>query len=466
MKKRIYIFLAFALLLSGCASISKMRASHHIKAAEKYLLEEDYEQAIIALNKAIELEPKNVDNYLLLAEAYQRDGQLNKSKSVLKKIKRFDDLTDEEIAKYNALNMKFVYKDILTNFYNTRKIGGSIDFDGTISEDYENTYLFKIVDVTGDGIEEIIIYRKSNEEPVDAQGKKGDLFIYKVIEDKAVEIDNIFISKDKREIFFTDSSHVNISGDLSSIQGYYLYYTYNDDISEYQYNEEEPSLSELQQKKVVFDSDSIDTVLNIENIDTEIENMEIVDPDDMYVPDDNKDVDINNVKSLYKEVLYREYNFDGYDYEAKSYVTGSAYQFALKDVTGDGVDDLILRIDNAHNYQDSFAIYSVVNGKAYSILNKSGLCSDIIIFEDNSTLITNGGHNYIDYITSAPYPYDYYLYNSNISRFVEEKEGSLDYYGNITNYEYLNNVIKKSPKLTGDDINIDITPENIEKMIK
>ena len=107
-KENIYIFLAFALLLSGCASISKMRASHHIKAAEKYLLEEDYEQAIIALNKAIELEPKNVDNYLLLAEAYQRDGQLNKSKSVLKKIKRFDDLTDEEIAKYNALNMKFV----------------------------------------------------------------------------------------------------------------------------------------------------------------------------------------------------------------------------------------------------------------------------------------------------------------------------------------------------------------------
>jgi hypothetical protein len=25
--------------------------------------------------------------------------------------------------------------------------------------------------------------------------------------------------------------------------------------------------------------------------------------------------------------------------------------------------------------------------------------------------------------------------------------------------------IKKSPKLTGDDINIDITPENIEKML-
>ena len=83
MKKRLLIFLLFiATLLSGCSSISKMRASHHIKAAEKYLLEEDYEQAIIALNKAIELEPKNVDNYLLLAEAYQRDivAQLSRQK--------------------------------------------------------------------------------------------------------------------------------------------------------------------------------------------------------------------------------------------------------------------------------------------------------------------------------------------------------------------------------------------------
>ena len=44
MRKRIYISWAFAVLLSGCSSISKMRASHNIKVAEKYLLEEDYEK--------------------------------------------------------------------------------------------------------------------------------------------------------------------------------------------------------------------------------------------------------------------------------------------------------------------------------------------------------------------------------------------------------------------------------------
>ena len=50
---------------------------------------------------------------------------------------------------------------------------------------------------------------------------------------------------------------------------------------------------------------------------------------------------------------------------------------------------------------------------------------------------------------------------SSISRFILEKED----YNNI-NDEYLNNIIKKSPKLTGADVNIEITPENIENMLK
>ncbi|GMO02544.1 hypothetical protein LSA36186_07930 [Lachnoanaerobaculum sp. JCM 36186] len=41
MRKRIYIFGAFAVLLNGCSSISKMRTSNNLKAEEKYLLEED-----------------------------------------------------------------------------------------------------------------------------------------------------------------------------------------------------------------------------------------------------------------------------------------------------------------------------------------------------------------------------------------------------------------------------------------
>jgi len=44
MRKRIYIFWAFAVLLSEYSSISKMRTSNNIKAEEKYLLEEDYEK--------------------------------------------------------------------------------------------------------------------------------------------------------------------------------------------------------------------------------------------------------------------------------------------------------------------------------------------------------------------------------------------------------------------------------------
>ena len=61
MRKRIYIFWAFAVLLSEYSSISKMRTSNNIKAEEKYLLEEDYEKQIKVLNRAIKLENENAN---------------------------------------------------------------------------------------------------------------------------------------------------------------------------------------------------------------------------------------------------------------------------------------------------------------------------------------------------------------------------------------------------------------------
>ena len=49
-----------------------MRASVQLKSAKKYLLSEDYEKAIVRLNKAIKIEPKNVESYILLVDTYQK----------------------------------------------------------------------------------------------------------------------------------------------------------------------------------------------------------------------------------------------------------------------------------------------------------------------------------------------------------------------------------------------------------
>ena len=46
------------------------RLSRALDLGQKYLLEEDYEQAIVAFNKVIEIEPMNADAYVGKAEAY------------------------------------------------------------------------------------------------------------------------------------------------------------------------------------------------------------------------------------------------------------------------------------------------------------------------------------------------------------------------------------------------------------
>jgi len=72
MKKFILpLVLVFSVVLTGCANIKSMRVNAQMKSAQKYLLEEDYEKAIVKLEKTIAIDPKNVDAYILLAKAYQ-----------------------------------------------------------------------------------------------------------------------------------------------------------------------------------------------------------------------------------------------------------------------------------------------------------------------------------------------------------------------------------------------------------
>ena len=56
-----------------------------MSTAQKYLIENQYEQAIAEFNKVIEIEPMNVDAYLGLAEAYVGIGDTDKAIEVLEK---------------------------------------------------------------------------------------------------------------------------------------------------------------------------------------------------------------------------------------------------------------------------------------------------------------------------------------------------------------------------------------------
>lgn len=87
MKKLISTIIALVILLtlSGCGNTQKANWSEHLEAGQKFLLDGNYEQAIIEFNKVIEIEPRNVDAYLGLADAYVAQGDYEKAIEVLEK---------------------------------------------------------------------------------------------------------------------------------------------------------------------------------------------------------------------------------------------------------------------------------------------------------------------------------------------------------------------------------------------
>jgi tetratricopeptide (TPR) repeat protein len=87
MKRTLLLIAALALLLTPLASCSKpaqpLTAAELLDLGEKYLLELDYEQAIVQFTKLIEIEPKNSRAYTGLAEAYTALGRTDKAIGIL-----------------------------------------------------------------------------------------------------------------------------------------------------------------------------------------------------------------------------------------------------------------------------------------------------------------------------------------------------------------------------------------------
>ena len=101
--KRIKIMFVLALvgiLLIGCKS-KEARVQEQLDLGSKYMAELDYESAIVALNKAIKIDPKNVDAYKMLAEVYEKSGRLDDARATLEKVLDLDDLSSENKDEIN-----------------------------------------------------------------------------------------------------------------------------------------------------------------------------------------------------------------------------------------------------------------------------------------------------------------------------------------------------------------------------
>lgn len=71
--KKVFIYLLLCIMLSGCSKSVEQQVAEQLELGQKYLSEMEYEQAIVAFDKVISLNPKVWEAYIGIANAY--DGQ-------------------------------------------------------------------------------------------------------------------------------------------------------------------------------------------------------------------------------------------------------------------------------------------------------------------------------------------------------------------------------------------------------
>ncbi|GMO02545.1 hypothetical protein LSA36186_07940 [Lachnoanaerobaculum sp. JCM 36186] len=98
--KLIFILILVGMLLIGCKS-KETRVQEQLDLGSKYMAELDYESAIVALNKAIKIDPKNVDAYKMLAEVYEKSGRLDDARATLEKMLDLNDLSSKNKNEIN-----------------------------------------------------------------------------------------------------------------------------------------------------------------------------------------------------------------------------------------------------------------------------------------------------------------------------------------------------------------------------
>ena len=450
MKKRYFIGLMFgAVLLTGCSGISSTIADMQMKSAKKSMESENYDKAIKKLKRAVSIQKKNVDAYIMLADAYVKAGEQKEAEDTIDKLRDLDDvrLSGKQEEKVCLLDSKRIYSDILSNFYKTGIIGDDDELyfysyvneiDSLDSDKVLNYYYFTLADITGDGQDEIIISKK------DRDGSSEYIKPFKLIKGKAVRI-GLFSAP----VIFADNGNAveyynsSDNGDLNVLGLNYSIVRYMKLDKDSQSKEIEETKQLIADNKVILSSDDIVNRVNPDRIKEAVDAMEVPDIDDMDVGEDNKNSGNKNSKNEDYKELYRKQLADTIDSDDKN-----KYWFKLADITGDNRDELIIK--NLYDESNYYVkIFSVVDGKLYIYAYDRG---DLFrVFDDNSILL---GTEY----SEDSKQFIYYKYNRDISRLYMEKtgeyrEGDLD---------YVNKLLEKKAKLTLDDINTELTYDNID----
>ncbi|MDH7578604.1 MAG: tetratricopeptide repeat protein [Bacillota bacterium] len=103
----IILFIVAILLLNGCSQSAGSKVTKQLELAVKYLAESKFEEAILAYQEVIKIDPKNVMAYKGLSVAYSLQGKLDKAEQALK-----DGLAKVEDTKQLKLAMAGVLTDL------------------------------------------------------------------------------------------------------------------------------------------------------------------------------------------------------------------------------------------------------------------------------------------------------------------------------------------------------------------
>ena len=90
------VALLVMVFLTGCAKSTAAQLKEQLELGQNYLLEMNYEEAVVAFSKAIELDPKSLEAYEGLANVYIAQGQYDEAYAVLGQ-------AEENIAEENLI---------------------------------------------------------------------------------------------------------------------------------------------------------------------------------------------------------------------------------------------------------------------------------------------------------------------------------------------------------------------------
>ena len=181
MKRKVALITIIAILLTMLTACAKPEAqlsvTELLDLGEKYLLEMNYEQAVVQFLKVIEIEPKNPRGYTGAAEAYVGLGQMDKAIAVLRQGQ--EQLPDdpeimEKMSELSNADYERIYTEYMESTQWQDEYEPQDEYESDIT-DFKIT-TFKIFDLDDNGIPELWFHAESSNELGPGRPARRDIF--------------------------------------------------------------------------------------------------------------------------------------------------------------------------------------------------------------------------------------------------------------------------------------------------